>query len=706
MIWDTPSEDHNGSMPIGNGETGVNLWVEKNGDIALLLSRTDSWDDNERLCKLGRVRLQLEPSFEWNHFSQELRLEEGEIFIASKGDGGAVELRIIVDALSQRVFIHGNSDKDLSVKAHVELWRDKERVLSEGEDQGVNGFKVNKTVYPDQILSCEEEKVLWCHANRVSPWQETLKLQRLEELIETQEDPLINRVFGACIYGVNFTKSDDRSLSTKAPTKEFLLTIDTHTLAKGTVEQWQNEIENQASTDKGYDEILEDHRNWWSEYWSKSYIHLDGDEGARNLCRGYYLQRWITVCGGRGNYPIKFNGSIFTVNDDTYDDPDYRRWGGCYWFQNTRLPYWPMFASGDFELMKPLFKMFMNTLELARFRTKKYFDHEGVFFPETMSSWGTYDNGDYGWGYRREGEPGEPTVNKFIRFLYSGSLELLAMMLDYYNYTKDEGFLKNELTIMSKEILLWWEKHWPRNENGKLHMYPSYACESFWNCTNPTPDVAGLIWCLDGLLSIGRFDSELVDRWRHFREILPELPTTKVDGVEMVAVAEGELPKRTNSENPELYAVFPFRIFGLGKKDIELALRAFNNRGVKSNVGWRQDETQAAYLGLTETASEFLVGRAKTKHKESRFPAFWGPNFDWIPDQDHGGNLCMGLQAMILQADDGEIRVLPSWPEKWDVHFKLHAPDNTIVEGGYVKGELQSLILSPEERMDDVILNL
>jgi hypothetical protein len=33
VVWDTPSEDSFGSMPLGNGDIGLNVWVEKNGDI-------------------------------------------------------------------------------------------------------------------------------------------------------------------------------------------------------------------------------------------------------------------------------------------------------------------------------------------------------------------------------------------------------------------------------------------------------------------------------------------------------------------------------------------------------------------------------------------------------------------------------------------------------------------------------------------------
>jgi hypothetical protein len=49
VVWDSPSKDQHGSVPLGNGATGVNAWIEPNGDLVFYISRTDSWGDNGRL---------------------------------------------------------------------------------------------------------------------------------------------------------------------------------------------------------------------------------------------------------------------------------------------------------------------------------------------------------------------------------------------------------------------------------------------------------------------------------------------------------------------------------------------------------------------------------------------------------------------------------------------------------------------------------
>jgi hypothetical protein len=38
VVWDTPSRDSSGSMPLGNGDIGLNVWVEEEGDLLFYLS--------------------------------------------------------------------------------------------------------------------------------------------------------------------------------------------------------------------------------------------------------------------------------------------------------------------------------------------------------------------------------------------------------------------------------------------------------------------------------------------------------------------------------------------------------------------------------------------------------------------------------------------------------------------------------------------
>ena len=94
----------------------------------------------------------------------------------------------------------------------------------------------------------------------------------------------------------------------------------------------------------------------------------------------------------------------------------------------------------------------------------------------------------------------------------------------------------------------------------------------------------------------------------------------------------------------------------------------------------------------------------KLSDSQRRFPTFWGPGHDWVPDHNWGGSGMIGLQEMLMQTSEDEIRLLPAWPEEWDVDFRLYAPENTIVEGSVRNGEIQDLKVTPEQRLADVII--
>jgi hypothetical protein len=427
------------------------------------------------------------------------------------------------------------------------------------------------------------------------------------------------------------------------------------------------------------------------------------DEAAY-VSQMYALQRFITACAGRGAYPIKFNGSLFTVPPGpTEKDPDYRRWGPGYWWQNTRLPYISLCASGDFDLQRPLFRMYAEELlPLCQYRTKLYLGHGGAYYPECIMFWGAVFSESYGW------TPFEQRKDKlqesgWHKWEWVCGPELAWMMLDYYDHTRDQAFLRATTLPFARAALTFFDEHYPTNAQGQLVMHPAQAVETWWHCTNAAPELSGCIAVSERLLALPPELLPAADRefYQRFRAKLPPIPVRDANGRKALAPATFFADKR-NIENPELYPVFPFRLFAFNRPNADWAVTALEHRWDRGHSGWRQDDIFMAYLGLTEPARKGLLSRVHSHDQNERFPAFWGPNYDWTPDQDHGGVLMKTCQAMLLQTDGDKIFVLPGWPKEWDVEFKLHAPRQTIVEGIHRDGRIQSLRVTPESRRGDV----
>jgi len=218
LIWTSPSKDSRGSMPIGNGDIGANVWVEENGDLLFYLSKTDAWSENCRLLKLGRVRVALAPNpfQEGCTFSQTL---DGEILIRFKAAEQDVAIRFAVDALHPVVTVDIDSAQPVEATVSLEHWRTQRRELNGAEAHSAYGLLpaggesiVVEPVFvePDTILTGHKDRVVWYHRNERSIWKANLELQALGDVAENQDDPLLLRTFGALIEGAGLVSPNRR----------------------------------------------------------------------------------------------------------------------------------------------------------------------------------------------------------------------------------------------------------------------------------------------------------------------------------------------------------------------------------------------------------------------------------------------------------------------------------------------------------------
>ncbi len=722
VIWDTPSLNAMGSMPAGNGDIGINLWIEQEGDLFFYLSKTDAWSENARLLKIGKVRLSLSPNpFKTGMpFLQELVLEDGVIHIEAGKKEEQVSIDVWVDANHPVVELDVKSDVPILAKVSTEPWRLERREITGNEIHSAYGLDREGGpavfVEKDSILNGIEDAVVWMHRNNRSIWKDNLKLQGLEKYTKKSEDPLLHNTFGGLIRSHELTKSNPGQAIVAQSLKQFSVSVYALTAKTEYPSDWLKQINQLANSIEilSRDKRFASHKNQWRAFWDRSYIDVSTEDQNEkdkvyNVARGYALQRYMNACSGRGNAPIKFNGSIFTVDTKNLEgrfkgyDADYRQWGGPYWWQNTRLPYWSMLEAGDFDLMLPLFKLYRDALDIRKLATRKYYHHDGAFYPETMRHWGAYVESNYGWD--RTELPLGMTKNMFIRYYWQGGLEISLMLLDYYAFTQDDKILKETILPIATEVITFFDQHWGRDEHGKILFEPAMALETYNTAVNPLPEIVGINKVCTELLRLPESLISKSRRKQYERLIaeLPEIAMREVDGEKVLAPAY-EYSGKQNIENPELYAIFPYRTFGVGKENIELARRTFDKRAIKQTGGWQQNAIKAAYLGLTEEAAKLTSQNFNTSNEQFRFPVMWGPNYDWIPDQDHGSVAMIALQRMLVHYDGDKIYLLPAWPKDWDVDFKLHAPQNTTIEGEIRNGKIEKLNVSPVERKKDLVV--
>lgn len=672
------------SIPAGNGDLGVNVWADKDG-LWLLLSKTDAWSELHRLLKTGLIKLNFTPNPFGRFTKWQLSYAEGALYIRAKD----VSIRIYVDANAPIYHIHYSSRLARSAKMEIVNYRRCPMHLAPNDHSNYHMMSdgpvdCDCVESADCIFSKTDHTVGQYHHNDTSCYDFTLKHQGLDSFDE-KNDPLLGRTFGFLAHSDQM-HAENGCLRADSRT-EFDLDIVSYTAQCETAEWIKTiyDLANNIKTD------FDKHKEYWDKMWRRCWVEIKSGRKARFLTERFIAQRYMNICAGRGDYPIKFNGSIFTNQPSPHvkqeANYDFRQWGGPYWFQNTRLVYWSLLYCGDYELMKPFFNLYLDAMPLAKYRTREYFGHDGIFYPETLTIFGAYTNKDYGWD--RDGKEACYIPNPYVRYYHVGALELCKMMLVYADYAGDRAFLRDEALPFAHEVLVFYRNHFGI-KNGKLYFYPSASLETWHDCADDTPTIAGLLSVANDILNQAEASEPLKALCAEIKSLLPEIPTQVKSGKTVIAPMHENMDKvRKNVENPELYTVFPFSLYGMGKENLQMARDTFALRDIKESGGWQQHGVQAALLGLTKKAEKELFHNSRNTNKKCIFPAFWGPNYDWLPDQDNGANFILTLTKMLLQCDGDTVRIFPAWDfKKRNVSFRLPIDDGNFIEVSCAKGRI------------------
>ena len=694
-------------MPCGGGDIGMNVWVE-DGDVLFYLSRSGCFDENNTLLKLGRFRVHLSKPFALSSFRQQLMLKDGYVQVTD----GQKWVQIWADVNKPVVHVEVSIEKELTdVDVTYESWRTHDREITHRE-RFQTSYKFSApqglTTKRDSIIAATDGLTFVHQNGEQTIFDVTVTQQQMDAVKDRLYNPLKNLIFGGRLHGDQFVlkgttqgryaSSDYQgwTYSSKRPAQRHAFTIALAT-KQGSFADWLSllrETERQIQTKRDWKQT----RDWWHQFWQRSYVEMK--EGT--LARNYTLFRYMLGCNSRGGWPTKFNGGLFTFDPEYVEKapeyrltPDYRNWGGgVHTSQNQRLVYWPMLKNGDFDMLCPQLDFYLRIYPNAEERSRLYWGHEGACITEQVENYGLPCYPEYGTKRPAGFDPGVER-NAWLEYEWDTCLEFCMMALEVHRYS---GMNIDRYLPMIRSCLRFFDEHYQYlanmrgakrlDGNGKLVLYPGSGGETYKMAYNSTSTIAALRTVAE---AIG--DTALLGR-------LPDI--TIRDGKIQPAL---HYERVNNTETMQLYPVFPWRMYGVGRPNLDIARNTYLNDSLaiqfRSHVGWKQDLIWAACLGLTDEARRLL--ELKMGDGPHRFPAFWGPGFDWSPDHNWGGSGMIGMQEMLMQEVDSKIYLFPAWPREWDVRFKLHASDNTIVEAELQGGKVVNVKVSPQSRQQDIV---
>ena len=274
-------------MPLGNGQVGINLWVEAGGDLHFYISRTDSLSEMSRLLKVGGVRVSLSP----NPFAAGSAVQTGTSPARGplrnhgrrrRQEGDAVGVRRCRSAgraCRGQVGVAGvgqSHDRELAHDAARYCRQETSRSrrgpcttrLSRSPSRPTSFPATSATRWPGII------------ATRRRCFRVTLKHQGLEAAADKVRDPLLHRTFGGWIAAPGFKAVDARSLATPAPVEVVRRSrrraVRTDAGCKGVARSGQEALRRSADAQ----EAMQRTAAWWQAFWERSWVFVNGDRAV------------------------------------------------------------------------------------------------------------------------------------------------------------------------------------------------------------------------------------------------------------------------------------------------------------------------------------------------------------------------------------------------------------------------------------------
>jgi hypothetical protein len=721
------------SMPLsGRHGAGANVWVQ-DGSIWLYLAHNGAYDSHGRLLKLGCVRLTPKHlDLGGAGFAQTLDPVTGTISI-TQGDFQA-SLRFA----DQTLVFESKTDAAQPLEVAFGSWRDKTR---EGIRNDMMGAKT--TFFGDHIQA-SPAGFLAFHRNADYPTDLAGKARGQGIAPESLPDATARRVSGSAVAieggltgqpvesEVRWQFWNGKAWTGTTPArKQHVITMRLAAAVDANPETWPTEakamLDASARKSAKADELKR-----WQEFWSRSHVVINANSATNDagflIGRNYQLFRYILACNRDGEFPLLFNGGIFTPdnngrikgnnNDElpTFEGepvtPDFRRWMGCYFMsQNQRWLGWPAVASGDGDLLSPTTRFYRDRARVAADRARNN-GAEGVVYTEPLDVWGLCPVGP-----RPDGLCGATHLTyHFSMGLENAWMNLQAHFNTGYPIEEDLQWMLGTVFFYDSFYRAETKKRTGKElgDDGKLVIYPGNGLEFAGDATDPIDGVSGLRALTEGLLrypKLAAADRQRLDRIRH---TLPPLPIAKRQGVMSLLPAKRWTTDYNKWEPIEMYAAWPYRLVGITQPDtLQLARDSWETvpedraRLCKQDYSWMANVANMAALAWPEKSRERAIYKmANSAAPQARFPAFFGPGHDWLPDHNWGGSGSVGVQEMILAPEpgpNGKLHLFPAWPKEWDVDFKLHAPGQTLVEGVLQGGILKSLKVTPASRAKDIV---
>lgn len=409
----------------------------------------------------------------------------------------------------------------------------------------------------------------------------------------------------------------------------------------------------------GYENSMQSHLSWWTNYWSKSSLQIPDPL----LEKQYYLEMYKFGAAARSDAPPIALQSVWTADHGLLPP-----WKGDFHHDlNTQLSYWPAYAGNQLELEEGFINWLWKYRPAFKKYTRDYFGTGGMNVPgvttlegEPMGGWIQYSMGQ--------------TVASWLGHHF----------YLHWKYTMDREFLETKAYPWMKDVAVFLDEVSIRSDNGKRKLLMSSSPEIYnnsaeaWFAETTNYDLALIRWTFETAaelaLELGVNDE--AEKWNQILSEWPELTVHPKTGFMFAP----EFPYNESHRHfSHLMGYHPLGLvdYSNGENDQTIINNTLRNLEMQGSDYW---------TGYSFSWQGNLYARAFDGDNAARVLKIFAEcfclknSFHVNGDQCKAGHSTMtyrpftlegnfafasGIQEMLIQSHSGVVKLFPAMPADW-----------------------------------------
>ncbi|MFA3840422.1 glycosyl hydrolase family 95 catalytic domain-containing protein [Streptomyces aureus] len=382
------------------------------------------------------------------------------------------------------------------------------------------------------------------------------------------------------------------------------------------------------------------HESWWRKYWSRSFVQIPDQAVEKSWYGSLYLLGSVSR-GGKYAPGLWGNWITGTMN-----------WYGDYHANyNYEAAFYPALSTNHVAQMDSYDDPILDWMPRGKAKAAAA-GYKGVLYPVGISPNGTSAADDL---YNQK----------------SNAVNLASDMVMKYEYTRSASYARKVLPYL-EQVGLFWQDYLTWDEaTGTYNIHNDAPQEGgVYPQTNSVLSLGLVHLLFQGLIDMSNdlgINGSLIPTWQHIDSSLAPLPTMTRNGQTVFRQTSEGSGWVSDGNDVAIQAVYPGLQVGLNSSP-DLLQTARNTITQLNN--WHSDNSPATLYAAAAMGGYDPDTLMKELHTEAT--AYSYPN---MAVHHYGGGVenlnvtTSGLNEMLLQSFQHDIKVFPNWPADSDAKF-------------------------------------